>query len=456
MMANSPYQTSSYFHIKHHLNQTSILFQKESKQPSEQDEQSSSESDEELRSAKRFIRNYRKKVANLQPADYCTKNQASLSSLASNLKDYKMYVTGLQQKRLEKERDFEKQHKPSYIGRLFNMRSRKKAGGGGEEGLRSYLNNRGPFSRRLTSECRETVDSRTDDNRLEGNCLDFKDKIRHLNRLDSTKHHLSDEYYRVVGNRASSNWVAGNRVSGNRATGSRASINRASINQASISRASLIGPNASHLNHISANQIHTNTFSNQQLIRELEELRCRRKLNERFNERFELENYFRPNCKCRSGALQSSGHFSTGHFVEHLPSCPLKERSATTSPESYSGDEQRSIPKTDSSCDPLDSGESLNLSYMDSEQQLYQNNYSGSTESETEESEEEEVSEDRYLDTYTIESANTEDNPISSESFTKLIRKLTYSDTMRTRLLELCDQSDALDFEQEFSKVSLG
>ena len=136
------------------------------------------------------------------------------------------------------------------------------------------------------------------------------------------------------------------------------------------------------------------------------------------------------------------------HVTDHLTNCRLKERSQESSSQCSSSESNSSSDgpslRRRSSGYLVDSADSLNLSYMDSEQ--YENDDSISEPDEPSEED------DRYLDTYTIESANTEENPISSESFTKLIKKLTYSDQMRTRLLELCEQRDALNFEQEFSK----
>lgn len=59
---------------------------------------------------------------------------------------------------------------------------------------------------------------------------------------------------------------------------------------------------------------------------------------------------------------------------------------------------------------------------------------------------------DDYLDVYTIGSADSFENPISTENFTKLIRRLTYQDEMRFKLLDLCNQQNVLDFDTEFSK----
>lgn len=381
---------------------------KEQQQRSERDE-SSSESDEELRSAKRFIRNYRRKVANAN-ADYGSdaRNQSSLTSLQNNLKDYRRYVGGLQTPRqLVEEKESRPPDKSSYIGRLFNLKNRKKPD---EDGLRSYLNHRIAFGHENRGFDDPTIDT------------------HHLNsHLDYSSHnHLNRNLYR--------------------------------------------DPDSHH--HLT-NQIHTNTFSNQQLIRELDELRSRRKLNQRF----ELENYFRQNfCNCQNRPYPNEANSQSDRQPCHRSTCRLGEPEICRQFSQSFLDLQRSIQEScldrrksiresirestesdSSSCGLPDCRDSLNLSYMDSDsvRQLYHRSFSTDTTestSESDEEEEEDAQSDRYLDTYTIESANTEENPISSESFSKLIKKLTYADTMRARLLELCGQSDALDFEQEFSK----
>lgn len=365
--------------------------------------------------------------------DY-SRNQSSLTSLQSNLKDYRR-VSGLQARQFD-EKENRQPDKSSYIGRLFNLKNRRKPG---EDGLRSYLNNRNGGGLLLDGALGHGLDNRGFDSRA----IDSN----HGNNYQLNRNHLDGKHlYRQPDNC---------RFDGH-----------------PVHDRSFVQPNA-QLNL--TNQIHTNTFSNQQLIRELEELRSRRKLDERF----ELENYFKQNfCNCQNWPhLQPNSSRSDQQTGQrHLSGCRLDESGQRPDicrqfSQSYL-DEQRSIQESyleskldkrrsteescSSSCGLLDCRDSLNLSYMDSDSvhQLYPNCFSDSSDStsESDDHTDEEEEEDPYLDTYTIESANTEENPISSESFTKLIKKLTYSDTMRARLLELCDQSDALDFGKEFSK----
>ena len=340
--------------------------------------------DDELKSAKKFIQSYRQKVLNLDKGyrtfyeNNCSTingtTQASLTSLQNSLKEYKMYISDFQskQQQLEKQMDTVNRHpkgRPSYIGKLFNLKSGRKQPENSKSELRTYLNH-----------------SNT-----------------HLNP---------------------------------------------------------------HLN--------TNTHTNQQLIREIDEL------SSKLNQRLELENYFKQNfCNCRTRNILQSNH-NDANIYRDEDKASLRMRSlskelkqnamradAQTAPRDYSANESGDRSRCALNADSKDQSDrsqitdedlheslsefvnrnetTLDLSYMYDTSSVL--SYSLSTDLPDDEDDD-----DQYLDTYTIESANTEENPISTDNYTKIIRKLTRSDVMRQRLLEVCNQSDALDFEQEFCK----
>ena len=196
-----------------------------------------------------------------------------------------------------------------------------------------------------------------------------------------------------------------------------------------------------------SNHIKTNAFNNQQLASELQELRTKRKLNQRI----QLNDYFRRqnfcNCKNRSYLqwINLKEEDDLGDDLTHTNLQCYSSRSYSKN-SSASSDTSSHLTRTRINSEivkklRLDKDNLIDLSYADTAKsnEEYQNTLS------------EQQDEDQYLDTYTIESANTEDNPISTENYTKLIKKLTYSDAMRLKLLELCNQYDALDFDDEFS-----
>lgn len=367
-----------------------------------------------MESAKRFIQNYRKKVLNLEKSyrefyenNYCmTKNQLSLNSLQSNLKDYKMYINNFKQKQLNhrqtstdknssKNETINIDKNKFYIGKLFNLKNKKQTKECDSNNLRSYLNN---FI--TNSKFKNNQTTRTDCN------------IEHSFETNYSKNNLTNHQ----------------------------------MNETSIDT-----------NHI------TNTFNNQQLIDEIKELRTKQKLNQRIK----IENNFRQNYSKNFLQLNDSKNSNNLKYDDDVDKYSLdhsflnnllddSENSQIDAELNELQIRNDSIESETSLLDSEDSEDSLDLSYMDSE--LYNHDVVKEsdicTESCTNSESDEDEEEDQYLDTYTIGSANTEDNPnpISTENFTKLIKKLTETDSMRSRLLELCNQQDALDFEQEFSK----
>lgn len=262
----------------------------------------------------------------------------------------------------------------------------------------------------------------------------------------------------------------------------------------------------------------SNTFNNQQLIKELNDLNSKRKLNERYDERLNelqqrLDNKFDNryeyqlnsiktvkkqqqfrehnfcNCKKNMDNQSINNQFKNNELLK--PLTPFESKNYSNKKKLFKKFKNR-ISETNSNLnidDQLDINDIYtHNNFLNYEQYLKNKNHydkadldnisNYDTDYSIEESKntpifcsshlnyynefnndscnssistDDQITEDEYLDTYTIESVNTEDNPISIENYVKLIKKLTYSDIMRSKLLKLCNQKDALDFDVEFS-----